>query len=214
MNYNYLCVFDYETSSNKPSKAQVLQIGAAIVDPHSLEIIDEFNSLAKYEDWSKVEPKALKVNNITKEMLDEAPIIDVVWKQFMIFLKKYNKKNKWDNVIPCGHNIMGYDMPITNRYAKRFGDWSKTDERNNFFHPFLFIDTVTLFFSWFENDPEVKSYSQVNIAKYFGISEEELALAHTAIADVKVNYKTAIRLIKFQRELLKRNKSKIKGAFA
>ena len=95
MNSNHLCVFDYETSSAKKNTTQILQIGAAILEPRSLKIVDEINLVAKYEDWDTVEAKALEVNHLTKEQLDEAPIIDVVWKEFTLFLKRYNRGNKW-----------------------------------------------------------------------------------------------------------------------
>jgi DNA polymerase III alpha subunit (gram-positive type) len=213
MNNNHLCVFDYETSSNKKNTTQILQIGAAILEPRSLKIVDEINLIAKYEDWDTVEAKALEVNHLTKEQLDEAPIIDVVWKEFTLFLKRYNKGNKWTRLIPCGHNICSFDLPITDRYAKRFGNWSKTDDDNTLFHPIYAIDTLPLMFSWFENEREPKSMSQVNLAKHLGKTDEQLSLAHNAIADVKINVEILVRFLQFQRNLMGKYRSQFKGAF-
>lgn len=214
MNNNYLCVFDYETSSASPANTQILQIGAAILDPRSLNIVDEFNAVAKYDDWSTVNSKALEVNHLTKEQLDKAPIIDVVWKQFVMFINKYSKGNQWTRPIPCGHNICSFDLPITDRYAKRFGNWSKKEERNTLFHPIYAIDTLPLLFSWFENEKEPKSMSLTNIAKHLGKTEEELALAHTAIEDVKINIDIMVRFLRFQRKLMNSYRDVMKGALS
>ena len=55
--------------------------------------------------------------------------------------------------------------------------------------------------------------SQVNLAKHLGKTEEELALAHNAIADVKINVEILVRFLQFQRNLMKKYRSKFKGAF-
>lgn len=215
MNQNKLLVFDYETSSTKPNTTQILQIGAAVLHPRTLDVVEEFNSLAKYEEWSSVESKALEVNGLTKEILDEAPTIDIAWKQFTMFIRKYNTgKSLWGNVIPCGHNICNFDIPITNRYAKRFGDWSKAEERNNLFHPFLSLDTAPILFSWFENEKSPKTIGQVAVAKHLGFSDKELKEAHTAIADVRVNYKILVRFLQFQRKLMNKYRDSFEGAFS
>ena len=46
MNYNKICVFDFETDGRDPHKVNPVQLAAVIVDPRKLEIIKnaEFNS--------------------------------------------------------------------------------------------------------------------------------------------------------------------------
>jgi inhibitor of KinA sporulation pathway (predicted exonuclease) len=215
MNKNYLCNYDFETSSASPLTTQILQIGAAIIDPLSLKIVDEFNSLAKYENWDEVQPKALAVNNLTKEMLDNAPDIKIVFKDFVTFVQKYkiSGNSMWGNPIPCGQNIGNFDSIILDRYCQRFKVWNPKEERNKLFHPFLSLDTACLFFSWFENEKEPRTLGQVSIANYLGISQDEVNKSHDAIEDVRINSKILIRFLQFQRNIMGQYRDKIKGCF-
>jgi DNA polymerase III alpha subunit (gram-positive type) len=214
MNNNYLCVYDFETSSPKPLSTQILQIGAAIIHPKSFDIVAEFNAVAKYENWDQVESKALEVNHLTKEQLDKAPDIKIVFADFVSFVQKYNiGNNSWGYPIPCGQNIGNFDSIILDRYCQRFKVWNNKEERNKLFHPFLSIDTACLFFGWFENEKEPRTLGQVAVAKHLGITEEQLNKAHNAIEDVRINAQILIRFLKFQRNIMNSYRDKIKGCF-
>ena len=71
MNYNKICVFDFETDGSDPKQCSPVQIAAIIVDPINLEIIpnSEFNINFK--------PEVLENNNdyiYTTDILDSFPI--------------------------------------------------------------------------------------------------------------------------------------------
>ena len=111
MNYNNICVFDFETSSADKNTCQILQIGAAIIDRWNLSVIDTFNCLAKPEDMETVEDEALQINRLKREDLEKAPDIKIVWGQFVNWVNKYNKSkgpiNAFRAPIPAGYNIIG-----------------------------------------------------------------------------------------------------------
>ena len=137
MNKNNICVFDFETSDINTDTLQILQIGSLILDPISLDIIDTFNVLVKYEDWNTVSEKALAVNKLTKEKLDTEGIdIKIAWKDFCSFINKYNRDGSiYNRPIMAGQNIMTFDLPILNRYCQRFGPFDKQQNKNSLFYP-------------------------------------------------------------------------------
>jgi DNA polymerase III epsilon subunit-like protein len=60
-NGNYLAIFDFETGGVNPESCEVLSLGAVIVHPRKLEIVEggEFYSVIKPEDRANVSPDAL-----------------------------------------------------------------------------------------------------------------------------------------------------------
>ena len=94
MNYNNICVFDFETSSADKNTCQILQIGAAIIDRSNLSVIDTFNCLAKPEDMDAVEDEALQINRLKREDLAKAPDVKIVWGLFVDWVNKHNKSNQ------------------------------------------------------------------------------------------------------------------------
>ncbi|MFA5398547.1 MAG: 3'-5' exonuclease [Methanogenium sp.] len=216
MNKNNICVFDFETSDINTDTLQILQIGSLILDPISLDIIDTFNVLVKYEDWNTVSEKALAVNKLTKEKLDTEGIdIKIAWKDFCSFINKYNRDGSiYNRPIMAGQNIMTFDLPILNRYCQRFGPFDKQQNKNSLFYPFAFIDTITLFFSWFEHESRPGKLGLTTIAEHMGFSKTELESAHDALTDCKLVAKILKRFLLFQRNIMKKYKNKIKGCFA
>lgn len=213
-NNNNIAVFDFETSSANTTKAQVLSIGCVILDSDNLKQKDEFYSLCKYEDWSTVEPKALSINKLTKDMLDKAPDIKIVFGDFVSFLNKYKVGNSiWNACIPSGFNIAGFDIPILDRYCQKFGYYNKKDDKNTLFRPFPVLDVATLLFSWFENEKEPAQLNLSACASYLGFSKENLDNAHNSLQDSKLTASILVRFLKFQRNLMEKYRTKIKGCF-
>ncbi len=207
---NTLMCYDIESSSADPHTTQVLSLSAVMIDPRKLEIIpnSEFNSFVKPDDASKVEAGALKVNKLNLDDLMKAPSIENVWRDFVSYTQKYAKTKKaWDLVIPCGANIIGFDNIIMNRLKERFG--TKT-----LFHPIHFIDTMNIFYLWFENNPEVEKLNMDYLRGYFGMSEESKASAHTSAGDVNDCAQLIIKELKLRRNLQEKYNIKFKGAFA
>ncbi len=76
-------VFDIETTGFSYKNNKIIEIGAARV--RDGEIIDKFSSFVNPE--TKIPQKITELTGITNEMVKEAPLIDVVIKEFNEFIK-------------------------------------------------------------------------------------------------------------------------------
>lgn len=205
MNYNNICVFDFETSSADKNTCQVLQIGAAIIDRWNLNIIDTFNCLAKPDDMDAVEDEALQINRLKREDLAKAPDIKIVWGQFVNWVNKHNKSkgplNTFRAPIPAGYNIIGYDMPIVQRYCKKYGSWDEKRKEQKIFNQLHKIDLMDHMFFWTENNDTIKSLKLTSVCEWMGFTKDDVENAHDALQDVLNTSKIIIRLLRMQRSL-------------
>lgn len=75
------CVVDIETNGSNVQKGQIIELGA--VKFRNGEIIDKFDSLV----YAKDIPKYIQeVTNITPDMLENAPVIEKVLREFKLFV--------------------------------------------------------------------------------------------------------------------------------
>jgi len=216
-----LIIFDMETGSANPYTCQITQIAAIALDGRSFKLKGSFNSevFAETDDEKAIElglepiqEGALKVTGKTRENISKAPEMKYVWPKFVDFVNKFNfNKTTWFAPIPCGYNIINFDMPIINRLCQQFGNVDKTG-RQNIFSPIFKIDVMDLVYSWTESDPDIKSVSLDKIREITGLSKEN---AHDALKDVKDTANLLILFMKTQRELYQKLLSqKLPGAFA
>jgi DNA polymerase III epsilon subunit-like protein len=226
INYNKICVFDFETDGSDPSVCSPVQMAAIIVDPIKLEIIpkSEFNIFFKPEVLAKddnyvYETDILdfhsKVRGCSKDEILETwkkyPSQDQSWKIFTNYLEMYHtrssKKSQFSAPIAAGYNINRFDLRIINRLSKKYGNVNK-EENSDIFFPRDVLDIMNLVFYWFEHNGDLKSYSLDTLRDYFGISKEG---AHDALKDVKDCANIMIRFLKLHRSLS--NKIKFKDSF-
>jgi DNA polymerase III epsilon subunit-like protein len=227
INYNKICVFDFETDGSDPTVCSPVQIAAVMIDPIHLEIIDgsEFNINFKPEvlennDNYKYETDILDFHSKVKgcsqdEVLKswyQYPKQDHAWKLFVNYLDKYHtrssKKSQFSAPISAGYNIYRFDLPIIDRLSKKYGNVNK-ENRTNIFFPRDVVDAMNLVFYWFEHNNDLKSYTLDTLRDYFGIDKDG---AHDAIKDVKDTAEIIIRFMKLHRNL--GQKIKFKNAFA
>jgi len=227
INYNKICVFDFETDGSDPSACSPVQIAAVMLDPIHLEIIDgsEFNINFKPEvldnnDNYKYETDILdfhaKVKGCSKEEVLKSwyqyPKQEHAWKLFVNYLDKYHtrssKKSQFSAPIAAGYNIYRFDLPIVDRLSKKYGNVNKENKTALFF-PRDVVDAMNLVFYWFEHNNDLKSYTLDTLRDYFGIDKDG---AHDAIKDVKDTAEIIIRFMKLHRNL--GQKIKFKNAFA
>lgn len=105
------------------------------------------------------------VNNITNQMVRNAPHFDRVLEYFVNFI---------ENDTLVGHNICSFDMPFIYRDCERYlGRIISND----------YIDTLRLARKVF---PDWKHRRLSDLAEYYGISTEG---AHRALADCRMNQK-------------------------
>lgn len=198
-----IIVFDFETGGRNPLRCQPTQIGAIALDGRNFQKKGEFNSMmrpildddkALAAGVDPVEDEALKVTGQTRAALAKAPLPKGVWKKFCGFVDKYNwKGTPYFAPIPCGFNIIGYDLPIVDRLCEQYGPWDDKKNKQKLFSQLFIYDVMQDVKLWTEGDPNIKSISMDSLREIMGLSKEN---AHDALQDVK---DTANIFIKLQR---------------
>ena len=226
INYNKICVFDFETDGSDPKICSPVQVAAVMIDPLQLEIIDgsEFNINFKpevleksddYEYTTDILDFHAKVKGCNKEQVlsewKQYPRQELSWKLFTSYLDKYHtrssKKSQFSAPIAAGYNIYRFDLPIVNRLSQKYGNVNKEGNSNIFF-PRDVADVLNLIFYWFEHNKDLKSYTLDNLRDYLGINKEG---AHDALKDVRDTAAILIRFLKLHRNMS--NKVKFKNSF-
>lgn len=223
-----------ETGSRSPYKTQLLQLCAVMIDSRKLEVVP--NSIFKTyvrpipdqecEEYGldKVEDEALQVNHITRDILDNAPAINVIWPQFINYVNQYNKKKTiWTAPVLAGYNSNKFDDIILDRICggnKRYnqckkepyalGPWDDEQNKNKLFHPRDNLDIMKLLFYWFENDKNVNSYALDIMREKFGINKEG---AHNAVVDTLQEAHLLIKFLKLARYIHERMEEKFNNCF-
>ena len=227
INYNKICVFDFETDGSDPTACSPVQIAAVMIDPITLEIIDdsEFNINFKPEVLEdnltyKYETDILEFHAKVKGCSQEDvlaswykyPKQEHSWNMFVNYLDKYHsrssKKSQFSAPIAAGYNINRFDLNIVDRLSRKYGNLNK-EKKTNLFYPRDVIDAMNLMFYWFEHNNDLKSYTLDTVRDYFGISKDG---AHDALKDVRDTAAIIIRFMKLHRSLSE--KIKFKQAFA
>jgi len=226
MNYNKICVFDFETDGVDPLQCSPVQIAAVMVDPINLEIIpnSEFNCNFKPEVMEKdseyeyktdildfhAKVKGCSKDDVYKEW-SNYPKQGISWKMFLDYLDKYHLKRKtksqFSAPIAAGYNIYRFDLPIINRLSVKYKNTNK-EETSNIFYPRDVVDMINLVYYWFGHTDELKSFTLDSLRDYLGINKDG---AHDAIKDVKDTADILIRFLKLHRNLSE--KIQFKGSF-
>jgi DNA polymerase III epsilon subunit-like protein len=217
INYNKICVFDFETDGSDPLSCSPVQIAAVMVDPLQLSIIpdSEFNINFKPEVLEN-NPNYIyegdildfhaKVKGSSKEQVlaewKEYPSQKQSWNLFIEYLSKYHcrsgsKKSQFTAPIAAGYNIHRFDLIIVDRLSKKYNNLNK-ENRSNIFYMRDVLDIMNIVFLWFENNQDLSSYSLDSLREYLGISKDG---AHDAIKDVKDSAEILIRFMKLHRKL-------------
>lgn len=221
MNYNKICVFDFETDGSNPVECSPVQLSAVMVDPIKLEIIpkSEFNILFKpevlekdneYQYTTDILDFHARVRNCAKEEIlsqwRNYPQQDQSWKMFISYLDKYHtrssKKSQFSAPIAAGYNIHRFDLKIIDRLSKKYDNVNK-ENSTNIFYPRDVVDIMNLVFYWFEHSNDLKSYSLDTVREYFGISKDG---AHDALKDAEDCAELLIRFLKLHRSVSSRVK--------
>jgi DNA polymerase III epsilon subunit-like protein len=226
MNYNKICVFDFETDGVDPLQCSPVQIAAVMVDPINLEIIpnSEFNCNFKpevMEKDSKYEYKTdildfhAKVKGCSKDDVyaewSNYPKQEISWKMFLDYLDKYHLKRKtksqFSAPIAAGYNIYRFDLPIIQRLSQKYKNTNK-EGNSSVFYPRDVVDMINLVYYWFGHTDELKSFTLDSLRDYLGINKDG---AHDAIKDVKDTADILIRFLKLHRNLSE--KIQFRGSF-
>lgn len=240
MNNRYICVFDYETASPRRETCDIIQIAGAVIDDRRLVVLDEFVSWVKPDfdgpgfdkDTIQWHADVRKISyDAMMDKIRDAPTMDVVWPMWVSWVDKYNKsrgnKTGFNAPVPAGFNIIGFDIPITDRYCLQYGPTEKNrksgEQEPRLFNKVFKFDLMDHMWFWTENisDPEVKtSISLGPLKTWMGFPKESFDGAHDALQDVRDTTKIIIKLFAAQRFLTSKNPAtnkprlNMKGSFS
>lgn len=216
INYNKICVFDFETDGANPEVCSPVQLAAVMIDPVQLSVIDgsEFNINFKPE-VIEANPDHVyegdildfhaKVRGTDRDSIlaewKKYPSQKNSWSLFVDYLNKYHsrgsKKSQFSAPIAAGYNIHRFDLPIIERLSKKYDNINK-ENKSNLFYMRDTVDIMNVVFLWFENNGDLKSYSLDTLRDYLGISKDG---AHDALKDVKDCAEILIRFMRLHRRL-------------
>lgn len=213
MNYRDYIIYDMETTSANPYTTQPVQIAAVVVHGRKLEIKEgsEFQSLIKpvfdKAECEKLgidplEAGAVAVHGKTQEILEKAPSVEAVWKNFTEYVNQYNfKSGNFTAPISVGYNIKNFDSIIVNRLCTaapyKFGPVDKKRGEQDLFNRIHSIDMLDFMFALFENNKDVNSLSADNLVRgYFGYDK---GTGHDAMSDVIMTAELFCRTMKMLR---------------
>lgn len=165
-------VFDIETTGLNTWKDRIIEIGAVKVEDG--QIIDEFQELIN--PGVLIPSEVTAINNITNEMLIDAPLPGAVLYRFHQFIK--------DAEYLVGHNAKRFDYPFLE---------SEFDRHFIKYEPFKITDTVWVARSKVKG---LRSYSLAALCRIFNITNVD---AHRALSDVYATHQVYLELLKRNR---------------
>lgn len=162
--YHYISdyvLYDLETTGTSSLYDEIIEISAVKV--RNGIIVDEFSQLVN--PGRAIPMAASMVNNISDEMVADAPSFAEVLPRFLSFIG--------EDVL-VGHNINSFDMKFLYRDCEKYFGQTLTND---------YVDTLKLAKMVF---PDWKHRRLSDLADYYGISTRG---AHRALADCKMNQK-------------------------
>jgi DNA polymerase III epsilon subunit-like protein len=223
MNFNPICVYDYETASRNKANTQIIEIAAMIIHSRKLEIVDKFIMTVQPEwDQEGCDEETIKWHSEQRgityeamvEILKAAPKAEIAWKAFTAWVDKYNYgkpgKTSYKAPIACGYNIDGFDSTITDRYCVKYGPMAKDKflgvELPRLFNQVYTFDIMKHMWFWFENievgkKEELQNMQLGTLAKYMGVPDEVLNKTHAADTDVLICAHMALKLLNMERHM-------------
>ena len=222
MNNRWIIVFDWETDGTDPASCNPVELAAVPIEPRPLEIKTDkaFSTVIKppgitKEDYFTDERKKTIEWHAKNHGVASADIITswkkgksekIAWKNFCEYCKKFNIEKSYGNwytePIAAGYNIIGFDLPICERLAKKHKTPMPFAKLNK-------MDLMDLLFYWFENLDEPKNMKLDTMRDFFALKAEQ---AHEAYSDVVDSAKLLTQFLKFHRR--QSSVAKFKGAMS
>lgn len=170
MNNRHFFVFDFETGGLDPTSHDPVQVAVQVLDAKTLEVKTSFVSYIK-PDPSRVSDAALKINNLTLEMLESAPSKAEVLDVLLNTLKPFGQG------LFVAHNAK-FDYDFLKEWARQVDPSINIDH----YVDYRLICTAQLAFEkWVLHDQVMKRVKLEEITKALNIPHTN---AHDALSDV------------------------------
>ena len=167
--------FDTETTGLDPDKDCIVELGAVVFE-HGAPT-ETFQSYVNPEVIIPEEVSAL--NHITNEMLQAAPIEEIIYPEFMSFLGVAAK----GEIMICGH-VAAFDLSFLCKTLDRIGIAAN----------FRFVDTRQLA----TQIPELTHHSLAAVAEYSNVPHEQ---AHQAKEDALTSGRILCKMLERNRNV-------------
>ena len=166
-------VFDIETTGLNPVEDRIVELGAVLFE-NGIPV-KKFSSLVNPNKFISFE--ATRVNNISNEMIQNAPRENIIYPKLVEFLED----SLSGETVICAHNAR-FDI----------GFLSNTLERLGYSGNIKYIDTLSLSRNLIYG---LENYKQSTVADYFDIINEE---AHRAVTDAETCGKILYRFLDYE----------------
>jgi oligoribonuclease len=170
---------DIEASGLDMQQHRPLSIAIILLDLGSGKTLETFTSMIEISDsdWKKGNPESLRINGITKAMLEGAPSITEVKKAVMALFDRYQITRK-NSVFICQNP--SFDRAFFHKIIS-------ATEQEKMQWPYHWLDLASMFWSkQMDKAPPLPwelGISKNQIADFYNLEKEDLP--HTAIGGVK-----------------------------
>jgi hypothetical protein len=126
LNNNTIFVYDFETWNSDPRTCEVVQVAGLAIDPRNLEVVpnSEYKSYLRPLDMKNFSPKAIEVNGIKPEMVENAPDRESVWRSFAAHVAKFGRGSSTAPSRP-GTTSTASTASSSSGCARRTGCWTR-----------------------------------------------------------------------------------------
>ncbi len=188
-------VLDIEMTGPEPGWNEIIQIGAELFD-------DNWQSLGTYlsnvypENEESFSSHSEKIHGLSKEDLEDAPMIYDVIPEFENWIKKHNQnKPNLFNVVICGQSVINDINFLRYAYRNEKLRWPYSNKQ-------IDLHTVSyLFFQILENNGQQvpRSLGLGSVASYFGFERE--GDTHNALEDAQLTARCFKEFFKLTKKL-------------
>jgi len=174
MRKHNLAFIDIETTGLNVLEHEIIEIGCVLVSP-KMKVLDEFEIKIKPEHIENADKTSMKINHYSSKEWGKALPIEKA-------LKIFSKKVK-DHIM-VGQNV-SFDLEFLDYNLTKLG-------LKNTLH-YHRLDTISIAWARFHNNPDFKHFSLREMCKYFNIENKR---PHNALSDARATYKLYKKLLK------------------
>jgi len=171
-----LAFIDVEVSGLSLKDGELLEIGLVLASQPDLKILEEWEVKIKPQHLETADKEALLLVGYNEKAWENALDLKTALEQFL---------EKTKGALIVGHNV-NWDLMWLRKAIEENGLGKKFARRS--------LDTISIAYAKLRDKASgIKYFSLSNLAKYFGIEENQ---KHHALSDAKTTYEVFKKLIK------------------